>query len=513
MAGNVAEARDSRDVDVEGDDDDGFGGDDTGPAAASRDLSPPEHEDPELVDGSPSSGPPVVVEDGRPSGEVAPSESHDAHVDDEAGEPVGDSPSAPVAPDVGASWDPWAGTDAGDDVELIERLSSRGTSAVPESSVDDLDDPREGPEVFLDPPEGWREGETISFSSDGPVPVPANEGEGGEVQSMGDRGTGMPHAPGGDEPLCDVPDAADVDPGDPAAMRAYQDALNLRSWQEQQARILGAAAPAEILAGEGLPVGQGSRRQFDLLEVGDASVFSQRFTARAVCPVGQCPFVGPTVPVSVRLGHQYRDAGRAEFDRARQAAEERVDGGSMRLDCPGHKFLEVRSALRRIAELGHHLGDEVAPDLGLRREVFPILVVQRQHEVDEVCDRRHHLQGRYGGDDRDLVRDAQLESLVEQLADRKPDGIKGVSRRAGLGEQVQTDLVHGGPCGDRESVLAGVHVAPVDDLHGVLSVVHGELGELEHAGGLAQPHQFRPQRRVEAEIGYGLREDHTASAS
>ena len=267
--GSGAEARDSLDVDVEGDDDDGFGDDDTGPAAAVRDLSRPEHEDPELVGGSPSSGPPVVVEDGRPSGEVAPSESHDAHVDDEAGEPVGDSPSAPVAPDVGASWDPWAGTDAGDDVELIERLSSRGTSAVPESSVDDLDDPREGPEVFLDPPEGWREGETISFSSDGPVPVPANEGEGGEVQPMGDRGTGMPHAPGGDEPLCDVPDAADVDPGDPAAMRAFQDALNLRSWQEQQARILGAAAAAEIPAGEGLPVGQGSRRRFDVLEVGE----------------------------------------------------------------------------------------------------------------------------------------------------------------------------------------------------------------------------------------------------
>ena len=200
---------------------------------------------------------------------MAPSQSDESQVDHEAAEPVGDPPSAPVAPDVGASWDPWAGTDAGDEVELVERLSSRGTSAVPESSVDDVDDSGEGHEVLLDPPEGWRESETISFSSDGPVPVLANEGEGGEVQSMGDRGTAMPHAAGGDGALCDVPDPADVDPGDPAAMRAYQDALNLRSWQEHQARILGAAAPAAMLAREGPPVGQGSRRQFDLFEVGE----------------------------------------------------------------------------------------------------------------------------------------------------------------------------------------------------------------------------------------------------
>ena len=197
VAGNVADGRDSRDVDVEGDDEDGLVGDDNGPAvvghaAASRDLSPPKQED-----------------DVPPSSEVAPSESDDSPVEDEAEEPVGDPPSAPVAlPAAPESWDPWAGTDAGDE-------------------------------------------------------------DGGEVQSMGDRGTGMSHAAGGDGPLCDVPDAADVDPGDPAAMRAFQDALNLRSWQEQQAKILGAAAPVEITAGEGLPVGQGSRRQFDVFEVGE----------------------------------------------------------------------------------------------------------------------------------------------------------------------------------------------------------------------------------------------------
>ena len=269
VGGNVADGLESRDVDVEGDDGDGVGGDDTGPPAASPDLSPPEHEDPEPVDGSHSSAPHVVVQDVRPGGEVAPSESDESHVDDEAAEPVGDPPSAPVTADVGASWEPGAGTDAGDEVELVERLSSRGAGAAPESSPDDLDEPGEDPEVLLAAPPGWQEGETISFSSDCPVSVPANEGEGGEVQSMGDRGTGMPPAVGGDGTLCDVPDAADVDPGDPAAMRAYQDALNLRSWQEHQARILAAAAPAAMPTREGPPVGQGSRRQFDLLEGGE----------------------------------------------------------------------------------------------------------------------------------------------------------------------------------------------------------------------------------------------------